>query len=346
MTTPTLTDRYLHAAARGAPESQRDSLRRELAERIGDDVDARIDAGANPADAERLALVELGDPDVLVATYLDRPQYLIGPRLFPVWKRILRVLALTVIPVVALAFPFAQVLAQKPIGEIIGSTVVVLIALCVHLVFWVTLVFAVLDRALGGKPIMEWTPDSLPVVTEPPGDDTRGDVVLNLAFVALFALGILGHPVLLPFRDAEGEKTPLFQPDTWAWLQWYLIALLVLELGFWIRLRGRWSYGFAAGSAVLSLAFAIPLAWALADDRLFNHEFLARTGWDEWPEILSAGGGLAVTLAFLVVAVSAVWPIDGFLKARRAAASRAGASVHQGTAGQVDHRPGHGAGTV
>ena len=284
MTTATLTERYLHAATRGVPESQRGELRRELAERIGDDIDARVQTGANPADAEQLALVELGDPDVLVAHYLDRPRYLIGPRLFPTWKRLLRVLALTVIPTVEVAFLLAQTLAHKPFGEIVGSTFVTLLMLTVHLGFWTTLVFAVLDRALDGKPITEWTPELLPAVTEPPRHQMRADVVANLSFIALFALGILAHPLWLPSHHAGGETIPLLQPDTWAWLKWYLIGILVLDVVFWIRLllHGRWNYRFAAVRTALSLAIAIPAAWVLANDRLLNHEFLDRTEWEDW----------------------------------------------------------------
>ncbi|MBX3094930.1 MAG: hypothetical protein KF680_10405 [Cryobacterium sp.] len=320
MTTATLTERYLHAATRGLPETQRAEIRQELAERIGDDIDARVRAGADPTEAETLALTELGDPDVLVAQYLDRPQFLIGPQLFPTWKRLLRVLALTVIPTVAVFFTLAQTLAHKPFGEIVGSTVVVLIMLTVHLGFWTTLVFAVLERSLDGKPIMEWTPELLPEITDSSRNTVRIDVASNLVFIALFATGLFAHTLVLPFRDSAGETVPLVQPDTWAWLPWYLTAVLVLDATFWMLLarRGHWNYWFVALRTVLSLANAIPVAWLFATDRLFNHEFLALTGWNNWQELVSSGGVLAIVFAFFTVGISAIWPIDAFLKARHA----------------------------
>ena len=65
-TTPTLTDRYVWAAARTVPEAQRAEFGRELRERIGDATDALVQTGRAPADAERMALVELGDPAALL----------------------------------------------------------------------------------------------------------------------------------------------------------------------------------------------------------------------------------------------------------------------------------------
>lgn len=318
--TASLTERYLHAATRSVPDAHRAEIRRELAERIGDDIDARVQDGVDPAQAETAALTGLGDPDVLVAQYLDRPQHLIGPQLFPLWKRLLRLLILIVVPVVAIAFPLAQTLAQKPFGEIIGSTFVVLLAVVVHLGFWTTLVFAVLDRSLGGKPIMEWTPDLLPEVYEQSRSTVRWDVAANLVFIALAAVVMVGHTVLLPFRDDEGGIVPLIEPTTWEWLPWYLAGVLAADVLFWgILYRiGHWNYALVAARAVLSAAYAVPFAWAFATGRLLNPEFIGRTGWSDGTELLAQGGTLAIIFAFLTVALSAIWPIDAFVKARHA----------------------------
>lgn len=318
--TATLTERYLYAATRGVPETQRDELRRELVERIGDDIDARVGDGADPAEAEAAALTELGDPDALVARYLDRPQHLIGPQLYPLWRRLLRLLVLIVVPIVAVVFPLAQTLAQKPFGEIVGSTIVVLITLTVHLGFWTTLVFAKLDWALGGKPLVEWTPDFLPEVHEPARADVRWDVGANLVFIALAAVAIFSHTLLLPFRDAAGQTVPLFEPTTWGWLPWYLLGVLAADVVFWVALHrvGRWDFALVGARTVLSAAYAVPFVWAFATGRLLNPEFLALTGWSDGAELFEEGGTLAIIFAFVTVAIVAIWPIDAAVKARLA----------------------------
>ncbi len=51
--TATLTDRYVYAVTRSLPESQRADIDKELRASIADAVDARVEAGDHPAEAER-----------------------------------------------------------------------------------------------------------------------------------------------------------------------------------------------------------------------------------------------------------------------------------------------------
>src|SRR5690242_8277502 len=99
--TTTLTDRYIWAVIRTVPAGQRAELDAELRELIGDTIDAELAAGAPPEQAEREALVQLGDPELLAATWSDRPLQLIGPRFYLQWWRLLKVLLSTVVPIVA-----------------------------------------------------------------------------------------------------------------------------------------------------------------------------------------------------------------------------------------------------
>ena len=314
----TLTERYLYAATRSLPDGQRAELRRELAERIGDDIDARVQDGADPAEAETAALTELGDPDALVARYLDRPLHLIGPQLFPTWMRLLKLLLAIVLPIVAVVYPMAQLLAGQPWGAIAGGLFVVLLTTAVHLGFWTTLVFAVLDRSLGGKPVLVWTPEFLPEVSTPSRSAVRWDVGANLVFIALAAVAVFTHTWFLPFRDATGAVVPLIDPVTGEWLPWVLLGVMAADVVFWgiLYRRGSWDFAFAAGRTVISLAYAAPIAWAFASGRLINPDFVALTGWADGQELLAEGGTLAIIFAFLAVGIAAIWPIDAFAKAR------------------------------
>ena len=84
----TLTDRYVWAVLRAVPSRQRDELEPEIRALVADAADAHADNAA-PDAAERAALVELGDPDALAARYTDATRFLIGPRLYPEWERLL-----------------------------------------------------------------------------------------------------------------------------------------------------------------------------------------------------------------------------------------------------------------
>src|SRR4051794_9452026 len=180
MMNATLTDRYIDAAMRSVPEKQRDDLSAELRASIDDQIDARIDAGEAQTAAERAVLTELGDPDKLAAGYLERPLWLVGPRYYLDWWRLLKLLWAIVPVCAAFGVALGQTLAGAPFGAIAGSVVAAVIGVIVHVGFWVTLVFVILERT--GHETMDpspWTPDRLP---EPKASGaTFAEMVASLA---------------------------------------------------------------------------------------------------------------------------------------------------------------------
>ena len=113
MNTTNLTDRYVAAAMRTVPEQQRADLAAELRASIDDQIDARVEQGEERDAAERSVLTELGDPDVLAAGYTGRRLYLIGPKLYLVWWRLLKLLLSIVLPF-AVAAVALGVLLRRP----------------------------------------------------------------------------------------------------------------------------------------------------------------------------------------------------------------------------------------
>src|SRR5699024_7039587 len=156
-----LVERYITSTIRSLPQHIQDDVRAELTTSITDAIDARTEQGEDPETAERAVLTELGDPAVLAAEYVDRPLHLIGPRYFLTWWRLLKLL-LTIGPAVAIAgVALAQLIAQEPIGAVIGESIAAGISAVVHVFFWVTLVFAILERS-GADAGARWDVDQLP----------------------------------------------------------------------------------------------------------------------------------------------------------------------------------------
>jgi len=311
----TLTDRYVWAAARTLPETQRAEFGRELRERIGDVIDARVERGAAPADAEHAALVELGDPVQLAASYIDRPLQLIGPKYFLAWWRLLKLLLVIVVPISAAGLLLAQLIAGADIGEMIGTTIGTTLSVGVHLCFWVTLVFAVLERSPGSSvPVTTWTPEQLPQ----PRDDARagrlGDLIASVVFLVLFAVAIVWQQSGAIWIDGERQPIPVLDPALWSfWIPWFL-GLIVLEIAFAIviYLRG-WTWVMAGLNVLLNVAFAVPALWLFLSGQLFAPEFVEAIGWP-WGE---ASGVTVAVFVFAVIGVT-LWDIvDGFLKAAR-----------------------------
>jgi hypothetical protein len=312
--TATLTDRYVWAVQRSLPESKRADIDAELRASIGDAVDAKQDAGAEPAAAERETILELGDPYRLASGYADRPLHLIGPAVFPDYIRLLKVLYAVVLPIVFAAILLGQLLGRPDsIGGAIGSTIGLIIAVAAHFGFWTTLVFALIERSPQYRAVA-WNPDTLPQVPAQGAIKLSDTVASGVWFVFIVGSLIWAQYISL-YRTEQDAVIPVFDPALGFWLAFYL-ALAVLELVFRVvlyRVR-RWTWPFAVVNLIGDLAFTVPALWLLLTGRLMNPEFLQRTGV---PEIFAPDGVVTIVAVIVIIASATASAVDGFIKAYR-----------------------------
>lgn len=322
----TLTDRYVFAALRSIPEGQRGDIERELRGSITDDVEARVEGGQAPADAETAVLTELGDPARLAAQYSGRPLYLIGPDLFLDWWRLLKTLAIIITPFSFVGSVVVR-MALEPgdpavaFGAAIGTAINVL----VHLGFWVTLIFAIIQfngtrrKDLGLQP---WSPAMLPQVPRK-SQVSLGDTITTVVFIAFF-IGLLLWQRIGSLLYLNGEPVLVLQEGLWSFWLPYVIVLLVIEAGFTVvlYLTGRWTYAFAAVNTILALAFMVPVLWLLATDQVFDWTFLTNMDWE--PDASTWIAGITAAAVLLI----SVWDIgDGFRKAAKVSRQTPAASM-------------------
>jgi hypothetical protein len=317
--TGTLTDRYIWAVQRSLPEAKRDDIDKELRGAIADAIDAKQDAGAAPADAERAAILDLGDPYRLAAGYTERPLHLIGPALFPDYIRLLKVLYAIILPITFAAVLLAQLLAQGQFGGALGATIGITISVAVHLGFWTTLVFALIERSPDYRHTA-WNPDTLPQLPSS-GAIKLSDTIASAVWFACIVGGVIWAQFFGLYRDG-GEVIPILDPALWSfWLPFFL-AIGALELAFRIVLYrvGRWTVPSAIISMVLALAFAVPAIYLVATQRLFNPEFLDRANI----AALFGPEGVVTVVAIVLLCVGVAGATaDGFTKAVRQAQARA-----------------------
>lgn len=340
MTAPTLTDRYVDAAMRTVPEQQRTDLATELRGSIDDQIEARVAEGLDAESAERAVLTDLGDPDKLAAQYTDRPLWLIGPRYYLDWWRLLKLLLWIVLPCAAFGVALGVTLSGAQLGEVVGTTIVVLFHTTVQLCFWVTLVFVVVERSsavslpampslrgvsgAAGLPgvatprgVGEWTVDQLPEPRE--SGASRGDMITSLVFLAIGAGAVLWDRFVgLAYSASGGGWMSFLSSDLWPWWIAGLFVVMALEavLAIVVYVVGRWTVPLAVVNGVLALAVAIAAIWLLFQGQLVNPEF--------WPALIPADSAptveriISILLGFVIAGV-AVWStIDAYLKARRA----------------------------
>lgn len=308
----TLTERYISAVVKSLQESQ-DDVRAELEASIAEDVEGRVGQGEDREDAERAVLTELGDPAVLAAGYADRPMHLIGPRYYVMWWRLLKLLLIIVPTVVAGGSVFGQLIAGTGPGTIIGQTVLAVMMSALHVAFWVTLSFVILERS-GADLGMRWTLDDLP---DPrPTSTGRGEPIVELVFLLVFAAVILWDALrgLVPIG---GETLSILNPDLWPWWIAVLYGLIALQAAFalTVYLRRRWTLALAVLNAVLAGLFMAWVLVLLVHGELINPEIVTVLQENRVDD--DALHVLAVLIGFGSAAL-AVWEvIDGGLKYRR-----------------------------
>lgn len=310
----TLTERYISATITSLPLDAQDDVRAELEASIADAIEARLDQGEDPAAAEHAVLTELGDPAALAAGYADRPLHLLGPRYFLTWWRLLKLLLMIVPACAVVGVALAQAIAGASAGEIFGQAIGVGVSATVHMVFWLTLVFVILERT-GAETGHKWDLDQLP---EPrPHGTGRSDLIASLVLSAAM-IGAVLWDRFQGFVRIDGETLQILHPQLWPWAVLGLFAIIAGEaaLAVIIYARRRWTSGLAVANTVLAVLWVSWALTALGNGVLVNPELMEIA----FPE----GGGSpdtirVVTILFVLTMVgTAVWDIiDGWLKARR-----------------------------
>lgn len=295
----TLVDRYVYTTLRRVPEKQREDIDRELRASIEDAVEARVEAGEARETAIEHALTELGDPDRLADSYADRPHYLIGPELFPVWRRLMIMLFSVVLPIVVIVSVVVQLLDDPAIGTVIGDAIGTILTVGAHLAFWTTALFAVLERTDHGKVGLRttWSLKDLPRY------EPRAMSRMQLGGFLVWPVMLIAALVLQQFTFTD---VPVLDPANWTFWWPYFILIIALRgvWGVWVYRLAGWTRASSVANAVLVLASSIPLVWLLATDHLFNPAF---------PQLADAGLGEAnqwITVVTITgIVLSSLWDV-------------------------------------
>ena len=312
--TASLTDRYVTATVRSLDDEQRAEVERELRTTIEDMIDGRVEAGAaSRTDAERAVLAELGDPVRLAAGYSGRPLYLIGPSVYPQWRRTLTLLLSALVPLVTainlVVRLFVDDVAQDGFGPVVVGALTTGFIVAVNVVFWVTVVFALAERGRVTDVELEWNPDQLPD-DDGTGRVGLGETVASVGFLVAAGLAIVWQQTSSPVTSG-GESVPVLDPDLWSGaLPWLLLVLAgQAVVAVVAHRRGRWSTGLAAANMALDLAFALPVLALLWAGTLFNDAFVAvlvEGGWADAERDLTVATAIGVVVVLIWSVVETV----------------------------------------
>lgn len=307
---PRYTERYIAAVVRSLPTEMQEEVRAELLASINDEVAGRIEQGESAEAAEHAVLTGLGDPDVLAAGYADRRLQLIGPRYYLAWLRLLKLLLIVSLPFVAIGSLIAHALTGAEPADIFGAVIGITLSAGVHVVFWTTLLFVILERT-GSDPQMGWSLESLP---EPRDERASGELIGSLVTIGIFAVLILWDRLVgfpgTQFIDGGDGLSPMLNPALWPWGAAVLFALLILSalVAFGVYVKGRWTWPLAVGNAAVTLAVAVPAIALHVNRQLMNPAIFEHIDTNATQLIINTVVGGAV------IAGIAVWAIADPLK--------------------------------
>jgi hypothetical protein len=208
-----LIDKYVTEVGRHLPLLKgREDLEKELKSTLEDMLEDRAEQAGRPRDEamEIELLKEYGSPEKVASTYNPHP-YLIGPRMFPLFLMVLKIV-ISVVLTVLLVIAGIRALTISPmmgadfmqvIGQGFGNALSAAIAAFGNVV----LVFAILERVLPEKEIggfdseEAWDPASL--AKEPdPATVKRSDLIAGIVFT-LIGLAILNGVFDVPIFSEE-----------------------------------------------------------------------------------------------------------------------------------------------
>ena len=271
----TLIDAYINEVSKRLHKNKRDNIKLELKATIED----MLPEPYSEADMMEV-LKKLGSPAKVAASYQDTPRFLIGPNVFDPYTRTIKI----VFPWAILITVIAQVIQRiflysgeeallSTIISAFAMTIVAIISVSFHVLFWITIFFIVIERTDTNKiqllPFLndpkEWTPESLKIKTIPKDKlITLSDIIFSFLGIIIFTFVYWNANRLLGIYTTNGNGSlkfvmPIFNQNI---LQSYalfvvLCIILSLTLTFLKWRMGQWTMVIAIINALLQSAGTI-----------------------------------------------------------------------------------------
>ena len=259
-----LIDKYIAEVGKHLPRKQRADIEAEIRSTLEDMLEERKPANGQTSEEQVIAMLkEYGSPREVAESYTG-PRYLIGPRIFPIFELVTRIV-LIVLFAIALA-GLGLSLARTSLGEPeflmkIGESALDLLGGLITVFGNLVLAFAILERVLPAKEFEEeeeWNPAEL--AREPDPDQVSiGEQIFGIVFL----VGFLGIFNLYANSDAwyirENDWNFLslrFTDAFFSYLPWInILASLEIALSIYMIRQGFWN----ATTRVINIA--LQLAW-------------------------------------------------------------------------------------
>jgi hypothetical protein len=340
-----LFERYLQAVRKYLPWQRQDDIVAELRANLEAQREEREAGLGRPLTEGEMIdwLKELGSPLQMAGRY-QPPRYVIGPAIFPLYWKILRLVSLWMTVAYAIGV-VARMLVESHGPEWVAGQIAQYPETLIMAAAWITAVFAGLEFFAERHPekcpdfmglASHWSPTSLPPVEkEQPADGKPRTLTAAVAeFIVQFALLVWmllipSHPVVLMGPGAAFlEHSPVRLTHISIVFFWAIVAFGVLQLAWQglDLLNGTWRIRSTVQRIVTKGLSIVPLAILLGAP---GHRYIelnpAEAGrlptgfnFDQVNHALFSG----LTVVALIVSIQFVWGVWKALPSSRAARLR------------------------
>jgi len=284
-----LIDLYIQEVTRRLPEKNREDIAQELRSTIEDML---------PEDYKEqdvtAVLKKLGNPAVLASGYVDRPMHLIGPQFFGIYLHLLKLILPIAVTITLITFFVEKMVTfsgeQAVLNVIlasVGEGIVRVLGTGMQVFFWLTIVFAFLERVdikdhkQLGTCFKEWTPDDLKKIQSFPKEKTipNLEVYFHLFWTAIWvtvyfnASSIVGvyekgkNGLVFVYPSLNQEALDAYWP------------LVVIAIGMEIALAvykwkvKHWTTNLAIVNTIFHFVSSLIFIKIMADPVLFTSSF-------------------------------------------------------------------------
>jgi hypothetical protein len=267
-----LIDKYIAEVGKYLPRRNRADIEAEIRSTLEDMLEERKQEQGKADDETIIALLkEYGAPRKVAESYTG-PRYLIGPRVYPFFELVTKIVIAVLIAVslVGLGLGLSKSSLVGPeFLKTVGGSALGLFSGLITAFGNIVLVFAILERVLPAKEFDEeetWNPAEL--AKEPDPDRVKfGEQIFEMFFLVLFLIVFNLYPEIIGigfFNDSDWVFiSPILTEAFFSYLPW-INLLILLQLGFNIYLlrKGFWNTTTRVMNILLELG-SIALAVAM-----------------------------------------------------------------------------------
>jgi len=252
-----LIGRYVFAVGEELPRRLRDDVTRELRTLVEDKLDDRARTLGKAADVALATYVlqEIGEPGEVARRYDPSPQYLVGPRFYPAFVKVLRIAVVGLAILLLLTNVLTHALSPEATATLLtfatlGRLVRAYFQTGIMLFGEAVIVLAILERTtLGQKfsPSGEWDPRELAEVPEAEEDRIAFvGVAVDVCLAVLFGMVLNFLPEWVGFITIHGKSQTTFVSVRDVGIHLPILAInvwLALSIGLRLALlsRRRWT---------------------------------------------------------------------------------------------------------